>query len=435
MPQALRRSETSSVARAQAKCLRRDRLIAVLARRRRRQVARIAALCTSWMLVTGVTGAYLAIDETGAPIETASAALDLRPAQGPAVAPAQEPAGHEHVDQDRVGQERLVARIPIEPHRHGDGQVRRGTNADPSTERLLRDRASALATLHDEPLMTDPAPRADAPAVLRRVAATQIAMLRQPPLPDPKPPAWRRNAVPVSVPAGQPMIAIVLDDLGLDRAASRRAIDLPGPLTLAFLTYANGLERFAARARAAGHELLLHVPMEPIGHDDPGPQVLETGLDRQELRRRIDWGLGRFSGFVGINNHMGSKFTASAEDMAMVMRELRDRGLLFLDSLTTSKSVGVTLAQRAGVPYARRDVFIDNDWNDRESIRRQLDRLEATARRWGHAVGIGHPHRATLDVLAEWIPLARERGIALVPISAVVRHSTDVAQKRNASAG
>ena len=143
-------------------------------------------------------------------------------------------------------------------------------------------------------------------------------MLRQPPLPDPKPPAWRRNAVPVSVQAGQPRIAIVLDDLGLDRAASRRAIDLPGPLTLAFLTYANDLERFAARARTAGHELLLHVPMEPIGHDDPGPEVLQTGMDPHELRRRIEWGLARFSGFVGINNHMGSKFTASVDGMAEI---------------------------------------------------------------------------------------------------------------------
>ena len=104
------------------------------------------------------------------------------------------------------------------------------------------------------------------------------------------------------------------------------------------------------------------------------------------------------------------------------MRELRARDLLFLDSVTASTSVGAVSARRAGVPYAERDVFLDNEWNDRAAIARQFDRLETMARRTGSAVGIGHPHSATLDVLARWLPEARARGFAIVPISAIVRH-------------
>ena len=235
--------------------------------------------------------------------------------------------------------------------------------------------------------------------------------------------AWQRFAVPVVAPGARPMIAVVLDDLGLNRAGTNRAIALPAPLTLAFMTYAEGLPRMAARARRAGHELMLHVPMAPRDPAyDPGPNVLRAELAPAELARRLDWGLGRFEGFVGVNNHMGSRFTASRAGMAPVMAALRARGLLFLDSVTSAASVGADMARRAGVPYATRDVFLDNEWNDRDAIARQFARLEAVARRNGNAVGIGHPHSATLDVLARWLPEARARGFAIVPVSTIVRH-------------
>jgi hypothetical protein len=215
----------------------------------------------------------------------------------------------------------------------------------------------------------------------------------------------------------------VLDDLGLNRAGTSRAIALPAPLTLAFMTYAERLPRMTARARRAGHELLLHIPMAPRDPVyNPGPNVLSAELAPAELARRLNWGLDRFEGFVGVNNHMGSRFTASAEAMTGVMAALRARGLLFLDSMTSGASVGGEVARRAGVPYATRDVFLDNESSDRAAIARQFARLEAVARRNGSAVGIGHPHRATLDVLARWLPEARARGFAIVPVSAIVRH-------------
>jgi len=291
---------------------------------------------------------------------------------------------------------------------------------------------TTLARLYEEPLArapeTDPRDPGDpqGAATLARVSFPTLKDLGRVP---PSPPLWQRYAVPVADPGDRPMIAIVIDDLGLSHSRAYRTIDLPAPLTLAFMTYAEGLPEMAGAAHQAGHELMLHVPMQPRSRSyDPGPNVLATDLPPDEVVRRLEWGLGRFDGFVGINNHMGSRFTASPEGMAYVMRELRGRGLLFLDSLTAGNSVGRQAAESAGVPYAVRDIFLDDTPNDAAAVRRQLDKLEAVARRRGYAVGIGHPHRETLDVLAEWLPQARRRGFVLVPISAIVRHRVGIIQ-------
>ena len=155
--------------------------------------------------------------------------------------------------------------------------------------------------------------------------------------------------------------------------------------------------------------------------------MLAADLGQDELRRRLLWGLGRFEGYVGINNHMGSKFTGSLLGMVQVMAELRSRGLLFLDSMTSGGSLGTGLARRMGVAHAARDVFLDNEPDSPEAIRWQLARLETIARRRGAAVAIGHPHDTTLEALAAWLPEVEERGFALVPISAIVRRSVALA--------
>ena len=228
------------------------------------------------------------------------------------------------------------------------------------------------------------------------IAAPVVA---ETPAPPPTPPA-----VPVAAVGGRPMIAVVLDDLGLNRPAARRAIALPGPLTLAFMTYAERLPDLATKARASGHETLVHVPMEPeSGAEDPGPNALLTAHDSATLHERLTWGLNRFEGYVGINNHMGSRFTSQSEGMRTVFSQLRARGLLFLDSKTTAASVGRTLAEEYGVLYVARDVFLDNAYQSRQAIRRQLAQLERIAQRHGSAVGLGHPHRTTLEELAAWI--------------------------------
>ena len=234
-------------------------------------------------------------------------------------------------------------------------------------------------------------------------------------------PAWRRFAVAAPLPAGpSPVIALVIDDMGVARAWSRQAIELPGPLTLAFMPYAPDLAGQTRAAREAGHELLVHLPMEPDDDaEDPGPNALTTGLGEAELRRRLEWGLDRFEGYVGVNNHMGSRFTRDEAAMRVVLAEVASRGLLFLDSRTVAESVAWRLAMDAGIPAARRDVFIDNE-PDGETIAAQLAALEARAREQGYAVGIGHPRPETLRVLAAWLPGLAERGFTLAPISAIV---------------
>jgi polysaccharide deacetylase 2 family uncharacterized protein YibQ len=263
-----------------------------------------------------------------------------------------------------------------------------------------------------------------APPIPPQEAAVPL-ILPQPPVAPVQPgsPAWVRYAVPAPKTAGRPMIAVVIDDLGIDRRRSEKVIPLRAPLTLAWMTYAQDLPKLTRDARNRGHELMLHVPMQPQGESwDPGPDVLEVSVHPEENRRRLDWGLDRFDGFVGINNHMGSRYTADRVGMRVVMEECRKRGLLFLDSVTTEKSVGPELARNYGVPFAARNIFIDNEQSV-GAVMAQLQKAEAHARKHGAAIAIGHPHDATIAALSRWLPTLEHRGFVLVPVSAIVRRA------------
>ena len=234
--------------------------------------------------------------------------------------------------------------------------------------------------------------------------------------------AWRKYAA--QVPAGaenKPKIVIIIDDMGNNRRMSELMGSLEGPLNFAFLPYAPGVESQTKKIRAQGHELLVHMPMEPTGSEYPGPNALKTGLSEQDLKANLDWNLSRFEGFVGINNHMGSRFTKDQAGMAVVMETLKDRGLLFLDSVTTGGSKGPGLAIRMGLPWAGRDVFLDNEI-DEAAIHAQLLKVERIAKRKGLAVAIGHPHAATYRALKAWIASLDDKGFALVPVSSIVEY-------------
>lgn len=234
-------------------------------------------------------------------------------------------------------------------------------------------------------------------------------------------PAWRRYALPAPDTGAAPVIALVIDDMGVDVKRTARISALAGPMTMSFLTYGRNLAEQTARATGNGHELMLHVSMEPSSKAvDPGPNVLLTGLDEQELRRRLDWGFGRFQGYIGVNNHMGSKFTSDENAMRLVLEEIRRRGLLFMDSRTSAKTVGARLARRMGVPFVERNVFLDHV-NEVAAVNRQLAEVEAVARRQGYAVAIGHPREATIKALEPWLADIEKRGFRLVPLSAVVK--------------
>jgi len=207
-----------------------------------------------------------------------------------------------------------------------------------------------------------------------------------------------------------PAIAIVIDDLGDDEAATRRAIALPPTL--------------AREALRAGHQILVHVPMEPDGTNDPGPNALRANLDAAEIDRRLDWALARVPGFSGINNHEGSRFTADRAALIPVIEALADRHVFFLDSRTTADSAVVMLSRAFGVASAARDIFLD-DLQTPDAIRAALAQTEALARRDGAAIAIGHPHGATLDALKIWTAQARERGYQLVPANVAIRMKTE----------
>lgn len=235
-------------------------------------------------------------------------------------------------------------------------------------------------------------------------------------------PAWEKFASLADNPEDRPMIAVIIDDMGLDRRRSARAIRLPAGVTLAFLPYAHDLARQLGEARRRGHELMVHLPMEPGRRSaDPGPDVLRVGETAVNLRRRIDRALGKFTGAVGLNNHMGSRFTEDRAAMRVVLEVLRARGLLFVDSRTTARTVAPGIARELGVPFAARDVFLDDDPSP-ASVAAEMRRVEGIARRKGSAIAIGHPRDATLDALEGWLLGLRMRGFVLVPVSAVVRH-------------
>jgi len=277
------------------------------------------------------------------------------------------------------------------------------------------------------------------PAAPKNVAVTVSKKIltdaKAPTFAVPKPGAtfdtWQRNAVQVVLDKNKPAVTIIIDDLGDHRDLGGQVAALPGPLTMAFMPYTRYVDELVPAAKAGGHELLVHLPMQPSdSRIDPGPNALMTNVSPAELVRRISWNLDRFDGYVGVNNHMGSLFTTSEDHMRPVVAELKRRGLLFLDSKTSAQSVGLQLARRYGVPSIARDLFLDNNRNP-HVIRAQLEAVLNIARRRGSAIGIGHPYPETIAALKEWLPDLAARGYQLVPLSAVVKQKIDVAQKRS----
>lgn len=283
------------------------------------------------------------------------------------------------------------------------------------------------------PLIQPPPPRPDpgSTEALELGHASEVVVVTRPSAPQQSPPSlklppagtaiWLRNALPSPKVNGRPMIAVIIDDLGVDRRRSERVAALKGPLTLSYMTYAEDVARQAGDARSHGHELMVHVPMQPQSSSyDPGPEVLEVSASPEEIRRRLDWGLSRFDGYIGINNHMGSRFTSEPAGMRVVMGELRRRGLAFIDSVTSEKTVGAEVARQFGVPFATRHVFLDNDLGVIH-VRAQLAKTEAYARKHGFAIAIGHPHDGTIEALSGWISSLEAKGFVLVPVSAIIK--------------
>lgn len=236
---------------------------------------------------------------------------------------------------------------------------------------------------------------------------------------DPTLPAWERIAARVP-PSDGPMVAVIIDDLGWSARRTGMVSALSSGLTMAMLTDTDDAPRQAAKARSDGHELLIHVAMQPEGAAAESPGQLTVGMSDEELRQSVDEALANFEGVIGINNHMGSLFTSDHDSMRVVLERVHQHGLIYVDSLTTPDSVADEVAAELGMPYLSRDVFLDNE-RDSGAILGQLESLERIAGRRGWAVAIGHPYIETIDALAAWIPTLERKGITLVPVSTLVR--------------
>ena len=223
---------------------------------------------------------------------------------------------------------------------------------------------------------------------------------------------------------GTPKIAIVIDDLGADLASTDRAIRLPKVVGLSFLPYADATPWLSAEAQHAGHEILLHMPMQAEGDHNPGPFALTTGLPPDEIRRRLSDALARVPGAIGINNHMGSRVTADRATLIPIAEELAARHLFFFDSRTTPETQVVPVARAFGVVSAGRDVFLDDE-QTADAVGAQLMELEARARAQGVAIAIGHPHAVTLAALSVWTAHAGAHGFELIPLSEAIRLKTE----------
>ncbi len=194
------------------------------------------------------------------------------------------------------------------------------------------------------------------------------------------------------------ILAVIIDDAGYNLFDLQPFLEFPGPLTIAVLPNLPHSAETAERVRAAGKGLLLHCPMEPInGDEDPGPGVLRTDQSDAEIERLLVSAFASVAGAEGLNNHMGSKATADVRLMSVVFSFLKREGKYFVDSRTTPDSVAEAVAARFGVPFLRRDGFIDNN-RDEESLKKTIEAGASTARSQGKAILIGHIH--TPEILA-----------------------------------
>jgi polysaccharide deacetylase 2 family uncharacterized protein YibQ len=218
-------------------------------------------------------------------------------------------------------------------------------------------------------------------------------------------------------------IALVIGGLGLSQTGTQRALKtLPPEITLAFAPQGNSLNRWMTQARKRGHELLVQVPMEPFGYpqNDPGPQTLTIASSEEDNLENLRWALGQITNYTGIVNYQGARFVGDDTAITPVLRELGQRGLLYLNDGTAGNQRMDALARAFDVPYVSGEVVIDVN-QDPASIKAQLKELENLATANGYAIGTGSALEATVEAVASWANDAKKRGFEIVGVSAIAR--------------
>jgi polysaccharide deacetylase 2 family uncharacterized protein YibQ len=243
------------------------------------------------------------------------------------------------------------------------------------------------------------------------------------PAEKPLPPVPEEVSVPAP-PLPDKLVAVIIDDLGHNRRAASPFMEMPYPVALSILPGRPFSEELAAEALEKGKTILLHLPMEPMGFPEtnPGPGAVLLSQNRTEIQRIIAEDLASLPGIVGVNNHMGSRATADKETMDAVLEFIQREGLFFVDSRTTTETVGLVRAREMGIPSAQRDVFLDNV-AEPSAIDARIDELLDLASERGWALGIGHPQPLTAEALNRLADKAAERGITWISLEGFISYA------------
>lgn len=218
----------------------------------------------------------------------------------------------------------------------------------------------------------------------------------------------------------QPRIALIIDDIGFSRSRLRSFLEIGVPLTFAVLPRLAKSRVLAEEIHTHGHEIMLHQPMEPFDpHLDPGPGAVYVGDEANKIVRIMEENISDVPFVTGLNNHMGSRFTACQKEMKEALKVIKTKGLFFVDSLTTSRSMAYKTARRLNIATACRNVFLDN-YPVETDILSQLYKLKKHAMRSGHAIGIGHPYPETARAIESFKRVLKESGISMVHISRLI---------------
>lgn len=214
-----------------------------------------------------------------------------------------------------------------------------------------------------------------------------------------------------------PKISIIIDDLGTDLDGIRSLLNIDAPISFAILPYLSFSKAVAQEAMSRGKTILLHAPMEPhsFPEADPGQGALFTGMSSLMIERELSAAYESLGYAEGLNNHMGSKFTEDPSAMRATMNFVKNKGLFFIDSVTSPHTIAYGLAKRMGIRAAKRDLFLDNE-GDFNSVVRAIGQLARLARTHGQALAIGHPHTSTIQALTEILPRLKSEGFEIVPV-------------------
>lgn len=225
--------------------------------------------------------------------------------------------------------------------------------------------------------------------------------------------------------SGEPSVAIIIDDLGADTGVVDALFALNIPVAFSILPHLKYSRSVALNARKMGQVVMLHLPMEPKSESmDPGRGALFVDFENFLIIKRFEENLASTIGIVGVNNHMGSRFTENESKMRVVLKEIRRRGLFFVDSRTTSDTVAYKTALSMGIPTAERSVFLDND-REVETIAVKIMELARKALDNGSAIGIGHPYPETVEAMRKTIPQFESMGVRIVPITAILSEADE----------